>query len=103
MAVTYDNSPDFVTAVSMLAALEGASLPAGEAECLPYLGMARAELTDYGQRLPSHFEVTPVPSFRDGLFQLEVLLTRMLSASQDLTVTLRLHASLQILRERVRS
>ena len=40
----YDASPDFVYAVSLLAALEGATGQDGHAMVLPFLGMARAEL-----------------------------------------------------------
>ena len=99
MRFTYDPSPDFNVAVSLFAALEGGCLASGASESLPYLGMARAELTDFGQRLPTHFEDTPLPSFRDGWLQLEVLLDRMLSESEDLGLTLRLDAARQILRE----
>lgn len=99
MIVAWENSADFVAAVSMFAALEGACLATRSAETLPYLGMARAELTDYGMRLPMHLEHVPVESFLEVLAELEELLTHMLSSSPDLTLTLRLHAARQILRE----
>lgn len=104
MAITYDSSSDFITAVSLFAALEGQCLVADSplaAGILPYLGRARAELTDYGQRLPSSLEDVAYASLRGGLDRLDELLTRMLAGSQDLSLTLRLHASRQILREGV--
>ena len=100
---TSDTNADFVVAVSTFAALEGActnaDADAAASEVLPFLGMARSELTDYGQRLPTHLEDIPVASFADGLTQLGDLLSRMLATSHDLALTLRLHAARQILRE----
>jgi hypothetical protein len=99
MTNTYDSTDDFTTAVSLLAALEGRCLSTGSSAMLPYLGMARAELTDYGQRLPGRLEDISDVGMHDGLERLDELLGRMLSGSPDLTTTLRLHAARQILRE----
>lgn len=99
MTATYDSNPDFVTAVSLFAALEGRCIASDSWNVLPYLGMARAELTDYGQRLPSHLDDLNDVPLTEGLDELEKVLTRMLTASEDLAITLRLRASRELLRE----
>ncbi len=55
----YDAAPDFAYAVSLLAALEDATGQDEHSTVLPFLGMARAELTDFGQRRPAGY-VPPV-------------------------------------------
>jgi hypothetical protein len=45
-----DATHDFAYAVPLLAALEGATGEDGHAEALPFLGIARAELVDFGRR-----------------------------------------------------
>ena len=99
MTIDPGSTPNFVRAVSLFAALEGASAATGANEALPYLGMARAELTDYGQRLLTNFVDIPVPSFCAGLVQLDELLTQMLISSTDLTHTLGLDSAQRLLRE----
>ncbi|WZH53397.1 MAG: hypothetical protein PIR53_05210 [Nocardioides alkalitolerans] len=47
---TNDESLGFVRVISPIAAREAATDLAGHAAALPYLGMAHAELTDFGQR-----------------------------------------------------
>ena len=99
MRVTYEPSPDFNRRRLAVRGTRGWLRGFWCNRALPYLGMARAELTDFGQRLPTHFEDTRLPSFDDGWLQLEVLLDRMMSESEDLGLTLRLDAARQILRE----
>src|SRR5687768_508131 len=67
----YDANPDFVYAVSLLAALEATTGQDEHAMVLPFLGMARAELTDFGQRRPSHYVPVEVGELRSGLADLE--------------------------------
>lgn len=50
-----DATPDFVYAVALLATLEGVAAKAGQGAVLPLLGMARAELTDFGHRRPTRY------------------------------------------------
>ena len=97
-AGVYDAAPDFVYAVSLLAALEGAVGHRGHAEALPYLGMARAELVDYGQRRPAHYIEVEVEDFGAGLAELQERLTAMLAASQVLQHSLGLEAARRLLR-----
>ncbi|WP_051204381.1 hypothetical protein [Nocardioides sp. CF8] len=87
-----DPTPDFVYAVSLLAALE-ATEQDGHARVLPFLGMARAELVDFGQRLPDRFVEIEVTTLGDGMRDLEARLTDMVSASAVLQQTLRLQAA----------
>ncbi len=94
----YDESPDFVYAVSLLAALEGATGQEGHREALPYLGMARAELVDYGQRRPTYYVDVCVDDVRAGLAELEERLTVMLATSQLLQQSLRVEAARRLLR-----
>lgn len=97
-ADVYDSTPEFVYAVSLLAALEGATGQPGHSAALPYLGMARAELVDYGQRRPTHYLDLNVEDFNAGLAELEQRLSAMLSASQVLQHSLRLEAARRLLR-----
>jgi hypothetical protein len=93
-----DSTPDFAHAVSLLAALEGATGEDGHAEALPFLGMARAELVDFGQRRPTHYVDIEIDDFHAGLAELEERLTAMLTSSQVLQHTLRLDAARRLLR-----
>jgi hypothetical protein len=95
----YDGVPDFVYAVSLLAALEEATEQDGHAMVLPFLGMARAELTDFGQRRPSHYVPVEVGDLRSGLANLEERLTALLADSQVLS--LRLDSARTLLRRGV--
>jgi hypothetical protein len=99
MTIEPGSTTDFVRAVSLFAALEGACMASGASEALPYLGMARAELTDYGQRLLANFVDIPVPSFCAGLVELDELLTQMRASSTDLTHTLGLDSVQRLLRD----
>lgn len=93
----YDASPDFVYAVSLLAALE--SMPATTGHAVgPLLGMARAELTDFGQRRPAHFVEVPITNWHGAMTELEQRLTQLVVDSQTLQHTLRVEAALRLLR-----
>jgi len=94
----HDPTSDFVYAVSLLAALEGATGQDGYEEILPFLGMARAELVDFGQRRPSHYVDVEIDDFHDGLAELDERLAAMLAASEDLEHSLRLDAARGLLR-----
>lgn len=96
-----DSGEDFITAVSMLASLEGlcAAGGTGVVVTLPFLGMARSELTSYGLRVPPHLEAVEINSLADGIADLGRLLSRMVVCSRDLAVTLRLQACRELLRE----
>lgn len=94
----YDDTPDFVYAVSLLAAMEGAVGQEGHRVALPFLGMARAELVDYGQRRPTYYVTVNVDDFGTGLVELEERLTSMLATSQFLQHSLRLEAARGLLR-----
>lgn len=93
-----DVSPDFVNAVSLLAALEGATGQPGHAEALPFLGMARAELTHFGQRRPSCYTLMQVDDFRAGLNDLAQRLTALLADSCVLQGNLRIRSARRLLR-----
>lgn len=97
----YDATPDFVYAVSLLAALEDATGQEGHAVVLPFLGMARAELTDFGQRRPAHYVPVQIGDLRSGLDDLEQRLTALLADSQVLQHTLRLDSARRLLRRGV--
>jgi hypothetical protein len=97
----YDASPDFVYAVSLLAALEAATGQDGHSLVLPFLGMTRAELTDFGQRRPTHYVPVQVGDLRAGLTELEQRLTGLLADSQVLQHSLRLDAARRLLRRGV--
>jgi hypothetical protein len=94
----HDATPDFVYAVSLLAALEGATGEGGHGEVLPFLGMARAELVDFGQRRPAHYVDVEIDDFHAGLAELEERLTAMLISSKVLQHTLRVDAARRLLR-----
>lgn len=94
----YDASPDFIYAVSLLAALEAATGQDGHSLVLPFLGMTRAELTDFGQRRPTHYVPVQVGDLRAGLTELEQRLTELLADSQVLQHSLRLDAARRLLR-----
>ena len=100
-ADVHDGTPDFVYAVSLLAALEGATGQAGHAVVLPSLGMARAELTDFGQRRPAHFVPVQIGDLRAGLADLEQRLTALLADSHVLQHSLRLDSARRLLRRGV--
>ncbi len=97
----YDGAPDFVYAVSLLAALEEATEQDEHAMVLPFLGMARAELTDFGQRRPPHYVPVEVGDLRSGLANLEERLTALLADSQMLQHSLRLDSARTLLRRGV--
>lgn len=97
----YDATPDFVYAVSLLATLEDATGQDGHAIVLPFLGMARAELTDFGQRRPAHYVPVQIGDLRSGLADLEQRLTALLADSQVLQHTLRLDSARRLLRRGV--
>ena len=93
-----DPTPDFVYVVSLLAALEDATEQVGNGMVLPFLGMARAELTDFGQRRPPCYIPIQVDDLRSGLADLERRLTALLADSKVLRHSLRLDAAVQALR-----
>jgi hypothetical protein len=97
----YDATLDFDYAVSLLAALESATGQEGHAVVLPFLGMARAELTDLGQRRPAHYVPVEVGDLRSGLVDLEERLTALLADSQVLQHSLRLDSARRLLRRGV--
>ena len=97
----YDATPDFVYAVSLLAALEDATGQEGHAMVLPFLGMARAELTDFGQRRPARYVPVQIGDLRSGLADLEQRLTALLADSQVLQHSLRLDSARRLLRRGV--
>jgi hypothetical protein len=94
----HDATPDFVYAVSLLAALEGATGEDGQGEALPFLGMARAELVAFGQRRPTDYVDVEIHDFHAGLAELEERLTAMLTSSEVLQHTLRVDAARRLLR-----
>jgi hypothetical protein len=94
----YDATPEFMYAVSLLAALEGATGATGHQEVLPYLGMARAELVDFGQRRPVRFVEIDIDDFHAGLAAMEQWLTVMLLTSPVLQHSLRLEAARRLVR-----
>jgi hypothetical protein len=94
----YDATPDFVYAVSLLAALESATGQEGHARVLPFLGMARAELTDFGQRRPARYVPVQVADLRAGMDELEQRITALLAGSPALQHSLRLDAARRLLR-----
>lgn len=93
-----DGTPDFVYAVSLLAALEGYAGHGRHSALLPYLGMARSELVDFGQRRPTHYVQVEVTDVRAGLDELEQRLSALLASSPDLRQTLRIEAARGLLR-----
>lgn len=93
-----DASPDFVYAVSLLAALEGLTGENGHEVVLPFLGMVRAELTDFGQRRPATYVLVETHNLHDGLVELEERLTALMADSQVLRDSLRLDSARRMLR-----
>jgi len=91
-------APDFVYAVSLLAALEGTTGEAGHRQALPFLGMARAERVAFGQRRPASYVEVEIHDFHAGLAELEERLTAMLTSSEVLEHTLRVDAARRFLR-----
>ena len=81
-----------------MAALENAVGRDGHAVVLPFLGMARAELTDFGQRRPAHYVSVTVSDLRSGMVDLEGRLTALLADSVVLQHSLRLDSALRLLR-----
>ena len=94
----HDATPDFVYAISLLAALEGATGEDGQRAVLPFLGMARAELVAFGQRRPTEYLDVTIDDFHAGLAELEERLTAMLTSSEVLQHTLRVDAARRLLR-----
>lgn len=88
---------EFVYAVSLVAALEGATGQDGHTKVLPFLGMARAELTDFGQRRPAQYVPVHVDDIRTGLAELEQHITALLANSQVLQHSVRLDSALRLL------
>lgn len=97
----YDATPDFVYAISLLAALESATGQEGHATVLPFLGMARAELTDFGQRRPERYVPVQVSDLRAGMDELEQRITALLDHSPVLRHSLRLDSARRLLRRGV--
>jgi len=97
----YDATPDFVYVVSLLAALESATGQEGHASVLPFLGMARAELTDFGQRRPAHYVPVQVGDLRAAMGELDQRITALLDRSPVLQHSLRLDAARRLLRRGV--
>jgi hypothetical protein len=89
----YDATPDFCNAVSLLAAIEGASGRAGHEEALPFLGMARAELVDFGERRPAQLVDIAVVDVPAGLRELDTRITTLLADTHALQLSLRLDAA----------
>jgi hypothetical protein len=100
-ADVHDGTPDFVYAVSLLAALEAATGQDEHAMVLPFLGMARAELTDFGQRRPAHFVPVQIGDLRSGLADLEQRLAALQADSHVLQHSLRLDSARRLLRRGV--
>lgn len=97
----YDDDPAFIHAVSLLATLEEAAGHDQRADVLPFLGMARAELTDFGQRRPAHYvavDLDAMGGFAAAVVALDGELMCLLVDSQQLQHSLRLDAALQLLR-----
>lgn len=94
----YDAAPDFVYAVSLIAALEDATGQDGHATLLPFLGMARAELTDFGQRRPTHYVPVQIGDLHSEIADLEHRVTALLADSQVLQHSLRLDSARRLLR-----
>lgn len=95
---TDDESQAFVHAVSLIAAMEDASHLEGHAAALPHLGMARAELTDFGQRRADHYVPIVLGDLQAGLTDLEERLMAMLARTDVLQRKIRLETALRILR-----
>jgi hypothetical protein len=91
------DDPTFVAVISLIAALEGQPTVQGEVLLLSSLGMARAELTDYGHRVPRQLHALDPVAAEEGLTNLKLLLATMLEESTHLAHTLRIQAAQRIL------
>lgn len=90
---------DLDRAVTLFARLEADCLNRGAAALLPYLGMARCELVDYGAIAASIDGDLAYPGFGAALDSLEDLLRQMRAESLSLTETLRLDRTLELVLE----
>ena len=79
----------------------GATGAEGHTTVLPFLGMARAELTDFGQRRPPHYVPVPVGDLRAGIDELEARISALLDHSPVLQYSLRLESARRLLRRGV--
>ncbi|GAW52547.1 MULTISPECIES: hypothetical protein [unclassified Nocardioides] len=93
----YDSSPDFVYVISLIAALIGATGHPEQRRAAPFLGMAEAELVDFGQRRPTHYVAIQIDDFRASLAELEDRMTALMTDSQILQHTLRIDSALRFL------
>lgn len=89
----YDESADFCYTVSLVAAIEGATDLPGHAEVLPFVGMARAELVDFGQRQPARLWEVELVDIRGSMSELQGRVAALMTASPVLQQTLRLDAA----------
>lgn len=96
-SATVDDSAEFISAVSLLAALEAYTTHRGHRTVLPYLGMARAELTDFGQRRPAALIPVDVEDLAVSLRDLDEQLALMAAHSPVLQQTLRIDAARRML------
>lgn len=92
-----DSEHDLACAVSLVAAMEGATDLDGHSALLPYLGMARAELTDFGQRRVTNYLAVGITDLHAATVELEWLLTAMLSKATVEQHRLRIEAALRYL------
>jgi hypothetical protein len=88
---------------SLSAGIEGATGQAGHQEGLPFLGMARAELVDYGRRRPAQLLDIRLGDVRAGLRELDDQLTTLLADSEVLQHSLRLDGARGYLRRGMRA
>ncbi|GAA1142648.1 hypothetical protein [Ornithinicoccus hortensis] len=93
----YDESLELIHALSLLAALEEATDLEGHAAALPYLGMARAELTDFGQMRVERYVPMAVSDLHGGLRELEDRLKTLLAKTGVPQHRLRIEAALRLL------
>ena len=100
---TTSDDPDFIEAISLIAAMEGLPSVQEDVMILSRLGMARAELTDYGHRIPKSLRPVVTGTLDEGMSMLSGLLDRMLAASKTLAHTLRLQAAQRILADHLAS
>lgn len=100
---TNHGAPGFRYAISLRAALEGATELDGHSAALPYLGMARAELCDFGQRRTDRYVPVVVSDKPSGLAELDERLTTMLAESDVPQHRLRIEAALKLLLRASRS
>lgn len=86
---------EHVDAVSLLAELEAAAARDGHAALLPFLGMARAELTDFGQRSVKTYVAVKVHDVHAATAELCGRLTEMHGSSPVPQHQLRIEAALR--------